>query len=67
MTGDLILPYFFQHISETLYPTTVEFDTPLMKDWQSRSSLQQLLKYFFNYPKKAVQSSVILGAVLAFS
>ena len=24
-----VLPYFFQYISETLYPTTVEFDTLL--------------------------------------
>ena len=63
VTGDFILPYFFQYISETLYPTTVEFDT----------LLNDILAIMFIATKaikitvKAVQSIVVLWEVLAFS
>ena len=52
MTGDFILPYFFQYISETLYPTTVEFDTLL----NGRLAIMFISTKVIKITAKAVQS-----------
>ena len=60
MTADFILPYFFQYISETLYPKTVEFDTLLNERLAITFITTKVIKIKL-ITVKPVQSSVILG------
>ena len=56
VTGDFTLPYLLKYISETLYSTTVEFDTLL----NERLAITFITTKMFLISVKAVQSSVIL-------
>ena len=54
VTGDFTLPYFYS-LSETLYPTTVEFDTLLNERLASTLITTKIIKIIYNYRKSSAK------------